>query len=132
MGKVKVRLTEESFIGGCLRPVGYEVEVDEGELGAKVGATAKPADKAPVEPVELTPNLVKVGKGGGDAPIAYEVAAVAPTGPNPTAPQALPPATTQTTDAFVAPAEADADSASVAVVPEGGEATAPAAGTKRK
>ncbi|WP_375272050.1 hypothetical protein [Sphingomonas sp.] len=127
MAKVKVRLTEESFINGCLRPIGYEVEVDEAELGAKVGAKAEPAVDAPKEPVELTPNLVKVGKGGGDEPIAYEVAAIAPTGPSPTAPQALPPATTQTTGAFVAPAENDADSASVAVVPQGGEAPAPAA-----
>lgn len=132
MTKVAVRLTQETFIGGCLRPAGYEVLVDEGELGTKVGSTATPGKEAPAAPVPLTPNLERVGRGAGDDMIPYQVAAIAPTGPNPTAPQAVPPGTTQPTGgAFVAPAEAEGDSSGVTVVPEGGEQTTPATG-KRK
>jgi hypothetical protein len=126
MAKVPVRLTEETFIGGCLRPAGYEELVDEDDLGAKVGATAKPGVAADPEPVALTPNLQKVARGAGDDLIDYEVAAISPTGPAPTAPQATPPGTTQpTAGSFVAPAEADGDSAGVSVVPAGAAAPAP-------
>lgn len=130
MTKVPVRLTEETFIGGCLRPAGFEVLVDEVELGAKVGSTAKPGVASDPEPVALTPNLQRVRRGAGDDLIDYEVAAISPTGPAPTAPQAVPPGTTQpTAGSFAAPAEPDGDSAGVAVVPEGG---APAASAPAK
>lgn len=127
MAKVAVTLTEQTFIHGVLRPAGFVIEVDEAELGAKVGATAKPAADVPVAPVELTPNLQRIGRGAGDSTIDYEVAAISPTGPSPTAPQALPPETLEnSTGSFTAPAEADGSTAGVAVVPEGGERAAQA------
>lgn len=132
MAKVAVALTEQTFIHGVLRPAGFEVLVDETELGAKVGSTAKPAADVPAAPVELTPNLQRVGRGAGDSTIDYEVAAISPTGPSPTAPQALPPETLESsTGSFTAPAEADGDSAGVAVVPQGGERGAQTAPKRR-
>lgn len=128
MAKVKVQLTEQTFIGGVLRPEGYLVEVDEVEMGAKVGATTLPSQLAAGEQaVALTPNLVKVGRGGADEAIPYVVAAIAPTGPAPTAPQATPPGTIEATaGAFAAPAEPDADGSGVAVIGEGSAAAMPA------
>jgi hypothetical protein len=125
MTKVAVALTEQTFIHGVLRPAGFEVEVDETELGAKVGSTATPKADAPAAPVELTPNLQRVGRAAGGSTINYEVAAISPTGPSPTAPQAVPPATIENnTGNFTAPAEAEGDSAGVAVVAQGSERAA--------
>ncbi len=119
MGKVMVTLTEESFIGGVLKPIGAVVEVDEADLGAKVGEKSKPAQASTPDAVSLTPNMKRVGRDAGDDQIEYEVAAISPTGPAPTAPQAVPPGTTQpTAGTFVAPAEPEADSAGVKVVPQ--------------
>lgn len=132
MAKHSVALTEPTFIHGVLRPAGFIVEVDETDLGTKLGATAKPA-AAPSSDVSLTPNLTKVGRGSADDVIPYEVAAVSPTGPSPTAPQALPPQTIEgAPGAFVAPAEPDGDSAGVAVIPEGGEKADQASGRKSR
>lgn len=136
MALTKVELTAETFIGGVLRPAGYVVEIDLADLGVKklgeapatppgvdAQAIAAALNKAAPAPnagaaagIDLTANLVKA-KDHGD-PIPYEVASIAPTGPNPTAPQAVPPGTLQSGDAWVAQTGGDGKSLAAQVIPE--------------
>lgn len=122
MGTKLVTLTERSFIGGVLREPGYTLSVDEDALGTSIGATADPSKPEKPAPVSLTPNLVPAST--YTPPPAYQAAAIAPTGPNPTAPQALPPDAVQTAGGFSAPVGDSPADGSAAILPEGAE-TAP-------
>jgi hypothetical protein len=94
MGKLSsYTLTEPTFIEGSLYPAGATLTLDLSKYGLKSpDDTLKPTKDADPSPIPLAPNLVAAGK-AEEAP-AYQVAAVAPAGPNPDAPQAVPPGAT--------------------------------------
>lgn len=70
-------VTERSFINGVLVPEGHIATVDETQLNGKETNLAELPD-------------------GYDRQAIVQIAAIAPTGPNPTAPQQIPPDATQT------------------------------------
>lgn len=90
MGVEQKVLTTPTFINGSLMPAGSIVSVDMDQFTDEDG---DPAGE------DATPNLADIG----EAPVLIptEVAAIGPTGPNPTAPQQIPPGTMQTGDGYV-------------------------------
>lgn len=118
----EVVLTEPTFIHGVLEPAGKALHVDLSALGLSsvddVVTPDKAAAKAP--PVPLAPNLVKAD--GQSAALGTTViAAVAPTGPTPTVPQAKLPDTVQQGETFIAPGNPETGEGASALAPEGGE-----------
>lgn len=117
MGTTNVTLTEPTFIHGVLQPAGMTLPVDLSSLGlSSVDDTMKP-EKASTKAaaIPLAPNLVKAS--GSAALDETVVAAVSPTGPNPTAPQAKPSGTVQQGETFIAPGDGEG-SAGSALAPE--------------
>ncbi len=100
---VKKLTTEPTFINGVLQPAGtlVDVDTDAGDYDFGKGGN--------------TPNLTDAKN--FQAPAYVEVAAIAPSGPNPTAPQQVAPGTMQTATGYTTPEGSR-------LVPEGGEVPA--------
>ncbi len=96
--------TAPTFYQGVLHPAGTMLDIDD-EAGDFV-FSGKDAN---------TPNLTDAKN--FEAPAYVEVAPIAPSGPNPTAPQQVPPGTMQTASGFVS-------SDGSRLVPEGAETPA--------
>lgn len=88
---VERRVNRLSFIGGSLRPKGTVVAIDSDKLKPREERSGE--TKAGNNTRARNSNLVPVGKQRAVPEI--EMAAIGPTGPNPTMPQQVPPGTTQ-------------------------------------
>jgi len=116
-----------TFIGGALVPPNTPVYVDDDQIDLDTtltdenGKTLKGKKDIGLHPI-----------GDYTAPVPVAIAAIGPTGPNPTAPQQLPPGVIQTqagyTNAAGAPLVAEGSEAAIEVE-EGG---APATNSRRK
>lgn len=83
-------LTTPTFINGSLHPAGVPVYVDLDQIEIEEPSKEKPKGN--------TPNLADPGSAA--RLIVSPVAPIAPTGPNPTMPQQIPPGAMQTTDGY--------------------------------